>query len=197
MDITFCYKLPIHTLWGLRVVEVASGQFEDLPNDLYSYSPDWDAANPWHLVYDGEKGLMNLDLNQGKMWSMTQDANDHSPVLSPDGSKVAVSYWQHDHWEVHVVNADGSGRVRLTETSVRAAIEQMINGETPKSWNNASPVWSPDGSQIAFLTDRNGGWEIWVMNADGSNQHALLSGDVLAGLNLQYNGMDERMLSWE
>jgi ABC-type transport system involved in cytochrome bd biosynthesis fused ATPase/permease subunit len=84
-----------------------------------------------------------------------------------------------------IMGASGSGKSTL------------MNVITPKSWNNASPVWSPDGSQIAFLTDRNGGWEIWVMNADGSNQHALLSGDVLAGLNLQYNGMDERMLSWE
>ena len=27
-----------------------------------------------------------------------------------------------------------------------------------------------DGSQIAFLTDRTGPWEIWIMNADGTEQ---------------------------
>jgi hypothetical protein len=58
------------------------------------------------------------------------------------------------------------------------------------------PSWSPDGSQIAFLTDRNGQWEIWVMNADGSNQQPLFSANTLAGLMLQYNGVDERALSW-
>jgi Tol biopolymer transport system component len=57
-------------------------------------------------------------------------------------------------------------------------------------------VWSADGSQIAFLTDRTGRWEIWVMNADGSNQHALLSEDAQASLDLQYSNMNERGLSW-
>ena len=197
VDVTYCYTLVAHPYWGLRLVDEATGEFEDLRSNLFSYSPSWDPTNNWHVVYDSEGGLMSLDLNRDATWEITRDVNDHSPAVSPDGSKVAVSYWQHDHWEVHVLNADGSGRVRLTETSARAAIEQMINGETPKSWNNASPVWSPDGSQIAFLTDRSGGWEIWVINADGSNQHVLLSRDVLTGLNLQYNGMDERMLSWQ
>jgi dipeptidyl aminopeptidase/acylaminoacyl peptidase len=196
-DIEFCYTLPAHPYWGLRVVDVATGEFEDLPNDLFSYSPAWDPANPWRLVYDGERGLMSLDLNQGTSWALTGDANDHSPAFSPDGSKIAVSYWQNDHWEVHVLNADGTGRIRLTETSVQARLEQMVNGEMPTSWNNAAPTWSPDGSQIAFLTDRTGQWEIWIMNADGTNQHPLLSGEVQAQLNLQYYGMEERVLSWQ
>jgi dipeptidyl aminopeptidase/acylaminoacyl peptidase len=195
-DIEFCYTLPPHPYWGLRAVDVATGKFEDLPNDLFSYSPTWDPANAWRLVYDGERGLRSLDLNQGTSWALTDDVDDHSPAFSPDGSKIAVSYWQHDHWEVHVLNADGSGRVRLTQTSIRAILEQQVKGQMPKSWNNAAPTWSPDGSQIAFLTDRTGQWEIWIMNADGTNQHPLLPGEAQTQLGLQYNGMEERVLSW-
>src|SRR6266566_317035 len=33
---------------------------------------------------------------------------------------------------------------------------------------DANPEWSPDGTKIAFLSDRSGNNDIWVMNADGS-----------------------------
>src|SRR3990172_3758663 len=33
------------------------------------------------------------------------------------------------------------------------------------------PVWSPDGSKIAFHTTRDGNVEVYVMNADGTGQH--------------------------
>jgi Tol biopolymer transport system component len=38
------------------------------------------------------------------------------------------------------------------------------------------PSWSPDGTQIAFRSERSGGPEIWVMNADGTGQHRLTRG---------------------
>jgi dipeptidyl aminopeptidase/acylaminoacyl peptidase len=196
-EIKFCYTLPPHPYYGLRVVDVATGDFEDLPNDLFSLSPAWDPANLGQLVFDGERGLMGLDLDLESIWELTKDANDHSPAYSPDGSQIAVSYWQNDHWEIHVMNADGTGRVRLTETSVQARLEQMVNGEMPSSYNNTAPAWSPDGRQIAFLTDRNGHWEIWLMSVDGSNQRPLLPEDVQAELNFQYHGMEEQMLSWQ
>jgi Tol biopolymer transport system component len=203
-DIVYCFTLLPRPYWGMRLVNVATGQFEDLNYDTSSISPTWDPANPSRLVYDGGWGLVSLDLAQGKSWPLTTDVQDHSPVFSPDGSKLAVSYRQGDHWDIHILNADGSGRVRLTETSYLTWIEQELRGETPHSWNNAAPAWSPDGRQIAFLTDRTGQWEIWVMDAEcislpegcGSNQRPLFPPQVLAGVALQYNGVDERVLSW-
>jgi uncharacterized protein YraI len=194
--IKFCYIQPPDPYWGLRLVDVATGQFEDLPRDVYSFSPAWDPANSWRLVFDGNEGLVNLDLNQKTRWALTDDLNDRSPAFSPDGSKIAVSYWQHDHWEIHVMNSDSSGRVRLTQTPWTAMAEQILSGQPTRSWNNAAPAWSPDGSQLAFLTDRAGRWEIWVMNADGSNQQPLIAPDRLVGITLQYNGVNEQMLSW-
>jgi Tol biopolymer transport system component len=196
IDSQLCYTLLARPFWGLRLVDVASGEFQDLPADIFSYAPTWDPANDWRLVYDGERGLVNLDLNQGTTWALTDDTADRAPVFSPDGGRIAVSYWQHDHWDIHVMNADGSGRARLTETPLRAIVEARIRGEETQAWNNVAPAWSPDGSQIVFLTDRSGRWEIWTMGADGSNQRPLLPAELQAQLGITYNSVGERVLSW-
>ncbi|MFB0547193.1 MAG: TolB family protein [Anaerolineae bacterium] len=61
------------------------------------------------------------------------------------------------------MDADGSNRVRLTQ-------EEPFAEQPP---NNVSPAWSPDGRHIAFFTDRNGKWELYVMDADSSNQRPM------------------------
>ncbi|NJN97714.1 MAG: hypothetical protein HC875_28350 [Anaerolineales bacterium] len=211
-DVVYCYTILPNPYWGLRRVNIGSGQFEDLNYDTNSISPTWDPTNPARLVYDGGWGLVSLDLTQGKSVPLTADVQDHSPVFSPDGSKIAVTYRQDDHWEIHVLNPAcaspaaecAGGRVRLTESSYLTWVQQELNGEAPRSYHNAAPAWSPDGAQIAFLTDRTGQWEIWVMDAVcagpdtgcGSNQRPLFPVETLAGIPLQYNGVDERVLSW-
>ena len=196
-SLVICYILKEDLQWSLRRVDVATGQFEDLPHDLYSISPTWDPLNPQRVVYDGSRGLVSLDLSQGTNWQMTEEIQDSTPVFSPDGSKIAVTYRQDgQHGDIQVLSSDGSGRMRLTQTSYMDLVQQELTGEAPNSHNNVSPAWSPDGSQIAFFTDRTGQWEIWVMNADGTNQRPLFSPDILTGITFEYNGMNERMLSW-
>jgi Tol biopolymer transport system component len=175
---------------------MAGGTFEDLNHDFHAFAPTWDPANAWHVVYQATHGLMALDLTQNTTWNIGTDTADRAPVFSPDGSKLADSYWQTSNWEIHVLNADGSGAVRLTQTSDTVLVEQLLQGQTPHSWNNAAPAWSPDGSQIAFISDRTGSWQIWIMNADGSNQHPLFPNGLPNGITIDYGGLSERVLSW-
>lgn len=193
---TRCMPQRADPHWGLRVVDVATGAYEDLPHSAHSFAPTWDPANAWHLVYRGDRGLENLDLNQKTTWLLKETGAQRGPVFSPDGKKIATTFKQNDHWEVHVMNADGSGEVRLTETPMSIIVDAHLKGQEARQWNNAAPAWSPDGTQIAFLSDRNGSYEIFVMNADGSNQHVLLPAATLGGLNIQYDGVDERVISW-
>jgi dipeptidyl aminopeptidase/acylaminoacyl peptidase len=185
-----CYDLLPRAGRLLRSINLDTGAVQDEPVSKYSFTPAWDPANPWRVIYRDEQGLAVLDANRGATWRLTEDPADYTPAFSPDGRKIAVAYRQHDHWEIHALNADGSGRVRLTETP----LDVTLAGKP--AWNNLAPTWSPDGSKIAFLTDRSGRWEIWTMKADGSNQRPLLPAGVQTKLGLQHSTDDDRSVSW-
>jgi uncharacterized repeat protein (TIGR01451 family) len=59
--------------------------------------------------------------------------------------------------EIYVMNDDGSAQTRVTNDPA----------------SDFDPSWSPDGSKIAFTSDRDGNSEIYVMNANGSAQTRL------------------------
>jgi dipeptidyl aminopeptidase/acylaminoacyl peptidase len=184
--IVLCYILRKDLRWGMRRIDLSSGEFEDLPVNDYSYNPAWDPQNPWRVVYDGEKGLMAFDVNRNSQWELTTDRRDTGPVFSPDGRYLALTYKQHDHWELYTLDLETGERNRLTKPPILA----------DPQYNSAAPAWSPDGTHLAFLTDRTGRWEIWVMQADGSNQRPLLPPEIQAKLNFEYYGVNERMLNW-
>jgi Tol biopolymer transport system component len=74
---------------------------------------------------------------------------------SPDGRRIVFQSFPAN--EIYAINVDGTGLVNLTNTP---AIREQL------------PDWSPDGRRIAF--HRDGG--IYLMNSDGSNVRALVSG---------------------
>lgn len=189
-----CYTLPADPQWSLRVVNVADGSFEDMFGGVYAFRPTWDPNQPWRIVSDSGNGLLAVDVNRDDFRQpLTDSPNDGSPVFSPDGRFIALATNVQGGYDIFRMNSDGSGRVRLTETPLWVPVQPDSNG---KQWNNVAPAWSPDGSQIAFLTDRNGRWEIWLMNADGSNQRPMFSDEINAQLDITYNFVDERVISW-
>lgn len=69
------------------------------------------------------------------------------PSISPDGSKIAFTY----QGDVFVVNSNGGNALQITSNT---AIDYM-------------PIWSNDGSKIAFASNRHGNFDIFVVSNKG------------------------------
>ena len=171
--------------WHLGVVDVADGYFHQPYCDRFSFSPTWSVDGEW-ILYDGDHGLSMTTVERPNNRPLSDNVHYSYPVWSPDGTRIAFMHWQHDHWEIYVMNVDGSGRWPLTSSSA-------LSERRP---NNVSPAWSPDGEQIVFLSDRGGKWEFYVMNADGSDQRKILEG-ITDRFDIQYNSVSERVISWD
>ncbi|MEM8616390.1 MAG: S41 family peptidase [Pseudomonadota bacterium] len=76
-----------------------------------------------------------------------------APALSPDGQSIAFAA----HGDIWVVSSAGGTAVALTRDA---------------GWDGM-PVWSRDGAQIAFASDRNGDLDVFVMMSDGTNLRRL------------------------
>ncbi len=89
------------------------------------------------------------------------------PDWSPDGKKIVFvsSQWPR---RIGVINVDGSGLVWLTDPP-----EIILPDGRVTNVKDVNPKWSPDGKKIAFVSTRNGNWDIYVMNANGSNMTRL------------------------
>jgi len=106
-----------------------------------------------HQIYG-----INADGTGNKKLIDAQIGLNHHDV-SPDGETiVAVGYVDQATWSIYSFNFDGTNLIRLT---------------TLAGVNDSEPAWSADGNRIAFTRiypNQNNKQEIWVMNADGSNQ---------------------------
>jgi Tol biopolymer transport system component len=65
----------------------------------------------------------------------------------------------------------------LLTAHVSAIAASPIRQLTTSTATNVRPAWSPDGKSIAFQSNRDGPYHIYVMNTDGSNLRQLTSGD--------------------
>ncbi len=112
-------------------------------------APPGVAFNPAHIF------VMNADGTRRR--NLTEDTgltDSFSPTWSPDGSKIAFS--SRLHWmngDIYVMTAEGKGLARLTD----------------EEGNNRQPAYVRNGARIAFESDRDGDYKIYLMDPNGRN----------------------------
>jgi eukaryotic-like serine/threonine-protein kinase len=119
------------------------------------------------LVYvqtNDQSNIQGVDFDpvEGKamgdpFWITQGDREIARAELSPDGTRFVLRLNRRTQEDVVTVSRDGRDWRDVTDDE---PFDRYIR-------------WSPDGKQIAFGSDRNGGSQIWICNADGTNLRQL------------------------
>jgi Tol biopolymer transport system component len=136
----------------------------------WASDPAWSPDGKELAFTSTRNGSPNLYVmgESGGFRRLTADlAVDSNPAWSPDGRRLAFASGRDGvtgplgqarrHLNVYAVSADGSALRQLSRAT----------------GYSAEPAWSPDGSLIAFVSDRDGAPELYVMRPDGGGVRRL------------------------
>ncbi|MEO0996588.1 MAG: amidohydrolase family protein, partial [Pseudomonadota bacterium] len=116
------------------------------------------------IDHSAATGTIVFDL-YGALWSVPEDGGSASriaaasgrlnrPRISPDGRTIAVERRDNGAVVIELLSADGTAAPRRP---------------LPGGYNYRAPVWHPSGERLAFVSDYDGGWDVWEVSlADGA-----------------------------
>ena len=153
-------QLEAAPIWGVKeysvVFDVPAGAntpFKREGTIVYASRPP--NARAWDLFAIRADGSERWQLTD------TRGESERHPAWSPDGRKILFTRGDvMSNIDIYVMDEGGGNVQRLTEHPER----------------DARASWSPDGNSIAFVSQREGAVEIWLMDADGGNKRKLVKG---------------------
>ncbi|MEZ4869812.1 MAG: hypothetical protein R3C14_51275 [Caldilineaceae bacterium] len=165
---------------------------------LFGWSPDGK-----QILYMGGPGMdakTALDTSApGPMWLIDPNGQNpramagllltgwgYEPVWSPDGQTIAfVGLDEGAAYGCAQKRSDlNSASCRFEGTAIY--LSNPVTGEVKRLASGINPAWSPDGSRIAFLSNRSGASEVWIVQLQSSEPQQFTS-----------DGMIKTQLVWE
>ena len=152
----------------VHVASVNGGTERNLtPSGLEDRAPNWAPVGDQIILSRGSPAtgvyaLYIVDTSNGSSQKLTAPpagASDSEPAWSPSGSQIAFTRIKRSgNYDVYSMPATPLAKVRRLTTDPA---------------EDGGPVWSPDETKILFRSSRSGSYELWTMNADGSQQTEL------------------------
>ena len=132
------------------LVDAEGNLLTGLPISWASQDPNVATVNAGGLVTGISEGTARISAT---VESVSDTAIVTVVIPAPGAERIAFVR----NGDIYLAAADGSFQVNLTTNAAA-------------STSSPSPLWSPDGSRIAFGSQRDGNPEIYAMNRDGSGQ---------------------------
>ena len=120
------------------------GGFSVSPDGTIAYRKQGSSSQLTWLDRDGKPSAKPLE----------PDSNVVAPELSPDGKRVTIDRTVQGNRDVWLIDFVRGGMMPVTSNAAA----------------DGFPVWFPDGNHIAFETNRNGDFDIYVKALDGTGQ---------------------------
>src|SRR3989475_8856806 len=150
-----------------------SGQTRLTVNPADDITPAW-SPNGTKIAFstnrDGNYEIYTMNADGTGATRLTSNAaNDAGPTWSHDGTKIAFERGYFTiAGQIYVLDADscheciGTGPTNLSQSAS----------------SNLGPAWSPDGTKIVFASSRDGNYELYAINPDGTGVTRLTSNTV-------------------
>jgi Tol biopolymer transport system component len=171
--VTLVSLLAAALVWLPQAAAVAAG------GTPFVACPEW-TADGTGLVYCAGEGeaaeIWELDVDGTVPRQLTYlGGKAASPDVSPDGSLVVFQAYVPGEPgpQIYVIPRVGSRARALMVGGTLIEFDGVRATQLTTEGTNWEPSWSTDGSRIAFVSDRTGAPQVWVMNADGSGQAPL------------------------
>ncbi|MBC7389452.1 MAG: TolB family protein [Opitutaceae bacterium] len=131
-------------------------------NDQHFEAPNWSRDGKL-LVYNSLGKIYTIPVIGGKPELLNTGFaqkcnNDHG--ISPDGKQFVVSHHE-----------ESSGKSMIYTLPMSGGEPTLITKNAPSYWHG----WSPDGKTLAYCAERNGEYDIYTIDVDGSEETKLTS----------------------
>jgi Tol biopolymer transport system component len=131
-------------------------------------------------VNDTGREIDMLDLSTDTVYlEVRSEYTMGCPTLSPDGTRIAFQ-------QVVGPNVDVYVKYRSGGASGASGASGAVRRLTTDPGYDGVPAWSPDGTRIAFQSQRSGKSQIWVMNAATGGSLARITN----------NAFEEKSAAW-
>lgn len=142
-------------------MNIDGGDQAQLTNGTGEWAPVASPTEPTFLFQaSNDRGILKMNLDGSGQTRLT-DFYSYLVAFSPDGTRVALSYWD---------DKTKPEQLRQAIIDLKSGEQKLLPGFPKTAIRQNSDVilkWSPDGKSVAYIDDRDGVSNIWRQPVDG------------------------------